>query len=619
FRLKTSGWPFNFKTNGEQSQSQYGFTEELLGSGKSTLGNLLLEEPHDDGTFYVSADMESVTQVCGTATITIDGINYNIVDTPGIFDTQKVTDEILNEIVRVVQKCAYGVKAILFVFEERCFTDEQKNVLEGIRKFLGEDAINYIIAIFSHATKAQISDRNVMRKAWNQSVHSFVNKIENRWSISPNSDYFPPDHPIHKARLGEIRAFISGMRGVYTTELLEKSRQEQEKAWHQQEEEERRIKQVYLESLKNETRKESQEAFKRKFKEPTWKHKVKPKYKEDLRRQKQKEAEEQFNKSIEKMRQEQKVQQEREDKLKKEEQQRSELNIMNIAKTNFLYAKLSQDYISFYENKEKYADVTIRVGKEENVNEFYVHSFVLLARSVFFCKKIEEIKEKQNYGKFIIEIPDINPKFFDQILRYFYGGNLKYKSNEIFEFLLISKEFNISELLDFLQSQLLQFPNQIYQNFGITLQISSSHELFQRLYEFCLKTINEHPEIIFKSQDFHLLNENTLLDLLQKKELNLKEIEKWKSIIKWGIHHTFPDTLSTNIYAEYVNEIPDVSLWTRDKFRDLANTLKQFIPLINFHKITPEDFYEKVKPFKRIMNKQFYDEILKYHLLSKKS
>ncbi|RIA79180.1 hypothetical protein C1645_841331, partial [Glomus cerebriforme] len=202
---------------------------------------------------------------------------------------------------------------------------------------------------------------------------------------------------------------------------------------------------------------------------------------------------------------------------------------------------------------------------------------------------------------------------------YFYGGNLKYKSNEIFEFLLISKEFNISELLDLLQSQLLQFPNQIYQNFGITLQISSSHELFQRLYEFCLKTINEHPEIIFKSQDFHLLNENTLLDLLQKKELNLKEIEKWKSIIKWGIHHTFPDTLFTNIYAEYVSEIPDVSLWTRDKFRDLANTLKQFIPLINFHKITPEDFYEKVKPFKKIMNKQFYDEILKYHLLSKKS
>ncbi|RIA79181.1 AIG1 family-domain-containing protein [Glomus cerebriforme] len=280
------------------------------GSGKSTLGNLLLEEPHDDGTFYVSADMEFVTQVCGTATITIDGINYNIVDTPGIFDTQKVTDEVFNEIARMVQKCAYGVKAILFVFEARRFTDEQMNVLEGIRKFLGEGAINYIIAIFSHTTKAQISDRNVMRKAWNQPVRSFINEIENRWGISPNSDYFPPDHSIHKARLGEIRAFISGMRGVYTTELLEKSRQEQEKARHQQEEEERRIKQVYLESLKNETRKESQEAFKRQLEEPNWKHEVKPKCEEDLRRQKQKEAEEQFNKSIEKMRQEQKVQQE---------------------------------------------------------------------------------------------------------------------------------------------------------------------------------------------------------------------------------------------------------------------------------------------------------------------
>src|SRR6266536_4672498 len=106
------------------------------------------------------------------------------------------------------------------------FTEEQKNVLKGIRKFFGEDATNYIIAIFSHATKKQTNDKNVMRNAWNDPVHSFIKDLENRWGISPDSDYFPPDDPIHKARLGEIMAFISGMRKVYTTEQLEKSRQE---------------------------------------------------------------------------------------------------------------------------------------------------------------------------------------------------------------------------------------------------------------------------------------------------------------------------------------------------------------------------------------------------------
>src|SRR3954449_12005821 len=69
------------------------------------------------------------------------------------------------------------------------------------------------------------------------------------------------------------------------------------------------------------------------------------------------------------------------------------LNVMTIT-IYPLYTQLSKDYISFYENGSKYADVTIRVGKNENVEEFNVHSFVLLSRSDYFCKKIEEIKEK---------------------------------------------------------------------------------------------------------------------------------------------------------------------------------------------------------------------------------
>ena len=63
--------------------------------------------------------------------------------------------------------------------------------------------------------------------------------------------------------------------------------------------------------------------------------------------------------------------------------------------------------------------------------------------------------------------------------------------------------------------------------------------------------------------------------------------------------------------------MPDISLWTKIKFRDLANTLVKFIPLIDFYKITPEDFYKKVKPFKKIVGKQLYEEILQYHLFSK--
>jgi predicted GTPase len=48
--------------------------------------------------------------------MSIDGVMYNIVDTPGIFDTQQVTDDILKEIAETIKKCTNGIKAILFVF-----------------------------------------------------------------------------------------------------------------------------------------------------------------------------------------------------------------------------------------------------------------------------------------------------------------------------------------------------------------------------------------------------------------------------------------------------------------------------------------------------------------------
>ena len=47
-----------------------------------------------------------------------DKIYYNIVDTPGVFDTDDLEKDTLDEIARTIQKCAHGIKAILFVFGE---------------------------------------------------------------------------------------------------------------------------------------------------------------------------------------------------------------------------------------------------------------------------------------------------------------------------------------------------------------------------------------------------------------------------------------------------------------------------------------------------------------------
>jgi predicted GTPase len=47
--------------------------------------------------------------------IKINNKTFNIVDTPGIFDTGKTNQEILKETAQAILQCAYGIQAIIFV------------------------------------------------------------------------------------------------------------------------------------------------------------------------------------------------------------------------------------------------------------------------------------------------------------------------------------------------------------------------------------------------------------------------------------------------------------------------------------------------------------------------
>ncbi|GET02531.1 hypothetical protein GLOIN_2v1846293 [Rhizophagus clarus] len=199
------------------------------GAGKSTLGNLLLGTSEDErSTFCVSDSFRSVTKKSCSANYEIDGTHYNIVDTPGIFDTDDLNKNILREIARTVQKCAHGIKAILFVFEAKRFTEEQKEMIDRIRLFLGEAALEYMISVFSHCNTKQTKEPEYFKRScWNDPVKAFVNSVGNRWAISPNPEIFPPDDSNHKLRLEELEDRIISIDGVYTNDLFEKAREKQ--------------------------------------------------------------------------------------------------------------------------------------------------------------------------------------------------------------------------------------------------------------------------------------------------------------------------------------------------------------------------------------------------------
>src|SRR5437660_4496137 len=194
------------------------------------------------------------------------------------------------------------------------------------------------------------------------------------------------------------------------------------------------------------------------------------------------------------------------------------------------------------------------------------------------------------------------------IKRYFYNGTIdinNLKPNETLELLEACDELNIDELIEDLQIYLIVEKKEwIKQNLIYTHKISSYHQLFNLLHHYCNKLIDENPVLFLKSSDFTTIEESMLISILESDNLESEEIDIWDCVIKWGIGQNEELT-------------KDISEWKKEDFIKLKNIIKDFIPLIGFNQISSDDFADKILPFKKIFDKEVYEEILLSYLSSK--
>src|SRR5581483_5964297 len=54
--------------------------------------------------------------------------------------------------------------------------------------------------------------------------------------------------------------------------------------------------------------------------------------------------------------------------------------------------------------------------------------------------------------------------------------------------------------------------------------------------------------------------------------------------------------------------------WSDEDFKVMENTLQSCLPLIRFFSFSSEDFFQKVRPYKKLLNQQLYDELLESYL-----
>jgi hypothetical protein len=99
------------------------------------------------------------------------------------------------------------------------------------------------------------------------------------------------------------------------------------------------------------------------------------------------------------------------------------------------------------------------------------------------------------------------------------------------------------------------------QNFGLIYQTSFQSSSLLELQQFCTDLITNSPEKIFKSSDITLLPEKPLVSIIKRDDLQLKEVEIWEHVLKWGLAQN--PTLILN---------PDT--WTDDDYKMMESTLQ---------------------------------------------
>ncbi|RHZ48307.1 hypothetical protein Glove_553g30 [Diversispora epigaea] len=267
------------------------------------------------------------------------------------------------------------------------------------------------------------------------------------------------------------------------------------------------------------------------------------------------------------------------------------------------YENLSNDYVKLLENGNEH-NIIIEVGEPPVMQTFKVHSTVLCYRCPYLYDEFKKSTINNDDNIKIIQKPQISVKVFDIIIKYIYGATVnleKVETSIIFDLLITANQFQLEELVERLQTFLIEnHPSWLKLNFS-KIYFSSFQTDFKALQNFCDDIIAKHPSLIFESNDFNTLPEAALVSIIQRDDLQLEESKIWDCVIQWGTAQS--KTLPSNF-----ND------WIEKDFQILRNTLQQCLPHIRYFQIPNENIIEKLVPFQQIFDKTLWVDILKYSM-----
>ncbi|CAG8504415.1 13311_t:CDS:2 [Racocetra fulgida] len=111
-----------------------------------------------------------------------------------------------------------------------------------------------------------------------------------------------------------------------------------------------------------------------------------------------------------------------------------------------------------------------------------------------------------------------------------------------------------------------------------------------KIKQHCFEKICDDPWLLFASDQFYNVEEDILVTVLEREDLNLPEVYIWNNVIKWA-----KGQLSVGLD-------PDVSRWSPTDFSLLEEKMRNCLPRIRMNNIDMEEYYHNGKLVTREKN-----------------
>ncbi|XP_076147672.1 GTPase IMAP family member 9-like [Alosa pseudoharengus] len=156
------------------------------GVGKSAAGNTILRR----NVFTSKVSANPVTATCVRVSISSPR-QIEVIDTPGILETDTGADDVKKEIVKCIKYSFPGPHVFLLVIAVGRFSREEQNAVRALQELFGENVAKYMMILFTRADELEDQTIETCLETSHSKLREAIKSCGGRYHVFNNksSDY----------------------------------------------------------------------------------------------------------------------------------------------------------------------------------------------------------------------------------------------------------------------------------------------------------------------------------------------------------------------------------------------------------------------------------------------